>query len=491
MSGEQGTGSGDGTVREVAAALGPLFDVRSDHGTILTASYRRSAPWWLRIEPSPGGLFAFFTCRTTSADFGGDRTDIHDVLSLLLAVHLLQDGRSSALLDVEHPVFPDAPEIYARHVIPFQPTSHFTTASGDDSLHNLGGPIIVLSHLLPKALGIYKCLDEGTFGSTGQSLEAWADDVRAGLGVRPHGRDVITWRRNPDLMYFRSTRTRAAVVQSEAVAIFIDLLLGHTDIEQRRLKTRGAELLVMGRSSNAVPAGTLRRVASVLRRVEQCPPRHVIALENAVVGVGCRHVVALPADSGRHRFDTERRLLVDRHEAESEFVHLHRTFTWAPSIHPGRFEELVRELLAIEPGTAWVRLAGSVNDRDQGRDLLIQRTSPQLSSGGELDRSPVVTQRIVGQCKVRRGGVSKGDVPDITDTIVRHGADGYFLAVATHTTSDLTSFLEDRRNAGGGWYDWWTRIDIEERLRRHPGVLERFPDLVTADDAVGPRPSSE
>ncbi len=189
-------------------------------------------------------------------------------------------------------------------------------------------------------------------------------------------------------------------------------------------------------------------------------------------------VVAIPAASGRHRFEAERRRLPGRHEAVADFLHSGRTFTWAAQVHADRFEQFVRELLSLEPGTSWVRLAGSVNDRNRRRDLLIERSLARVTGAIPRNVSPVVTQRIVGQCEVRRGGVSKAHVPDIIDTVARHNADSYFLAVATHITNDVTCWLEDRGNAAEGWWIWWTRVDLEDRLRRHPCVLTRFADVV-------------
>jgi hypothetical protein len=74
--------------------------------------------------------------------------------------------------------------------------------------------------------------------------------------------------------------------------------------------------------------------------------------------------------------------------------------------------------------------------------------------------------------------VGKSEVIDIRDTIEHYEAQGYFLAVSSYLTSPLTEHLENLRNRGKYWVDWWTRSEIEEKLRIHPDIAARFPNVV-------------
>jgi hypothetical protein len=167
---------------------------------------------------------------------------------------------------------------------------------------------------------------------------------------------------------------------------------------------------------------------------------------------GQRGGLAIPAASGRHRFEAERRRLPGRHEAVADFLHSGRTFTWAEQVHADRFEPLVRELLSLEPGISWVRLAGRVNDRNRPRDPLIERSSARVTGAIPRNVSPVVTPRIVGQCEVRRGGVSKAHVPDIIDTVARHNADGYFPCCRDPHHERCHPLARGSRDAAEGWW---------------------------------------
>lgn len=62
--------------------------------------------------------------------------------------------------------------------------------------------------------------------------------------------------------------------------------------------------------------------------------------------------------------------------------------------------------------------------------------------------------------------MNKDAVKDIRDTMDDHHATGYFLAVASHITSDLTDHLDPLRTRGEYWADWWNGTEIEERLNK-------------------------
>ena len=80
--------------------------------------------------------------------------------------------------------------------------------------------------------------------------------------------------------------------------------------------------------------------------------------------------------------------------------------------------------------------------------------------------------------------MNKEAVKDIRDTLDDHQATGYFLAVASHLTSDLTDHLDRLRTAGVYWTDWWNRTEIEERLNARPEITARYRDLVIRIETV-------
>jgi hypothetical protein len=201
--------------------------------------------------------------------------------------------------------------------------------------------------------------------------------------------------------------------------------------------------------------------------------------------IGDHTILTLPRDAGRHQADLERERLEQRHAWESAFLYEKVLFEWSPVVDGGRFEELAKSLLELEPGASWVRFAGSPFEADQGRDLLLDLATPLLAT--EADPSDQTNahrvRRVVVQCKsdATRVGVSR--VTGIGDAIEYHGSTGYLLVVRSGPTAALIERLDRLRAAGSRWIDWWTRDDLENRLRRHPHLLERFSDIVWAAEA--------
>ena len=74
------------------------------------------------------------------------------------------------------------------------------------------------------------------------------------------------------------------------------------------------------------------------------------------------------------------------------------------------------------------------------------------------------------QCKARKKIVGKAEVKDIRDTIEDHDAQGYFLAVSNRLTSGLTDHLLKMKQEGKFYIDWWTRDQIEKRLKAFPNL---------------------
>ena len=96
-----------------------------------------------------------------------------------------------------------------------------------------------------------------------------------------------------------------------------------------------------------------------------------------------------------------------------------------------------------------------------------------------------MTRRVVGQCKTSSKTIGKKEVRDIRDIVEHHEATGYFLAASSRISSDLANHLDMLRVRGGIWTEWWTRAEIETRLRRHPEVAERFPDVIRVTVPIG------
>ena len=76
----------------------------------------------------------YFYLKTSSWNYSGERTDLHDVISTAFACFLKEiEITSSALLDIGNPALPelDDAEIYGRYILPVQIPSRFNSLEDD------------------------------------------------------------------------------------------------------------------------------------------------------------------------------------------------------------------------------------------------------------------------------------------------------------------------------------------------------------------------
>ena len=146
---------------------------------------------------------------------------------------------------------------------------------------------------------------------------------------------------------------------------------------------------------------------------------------------------------------------------------------------------MILELVEADPAVHWARLVGATNERDRKRDIIADWVLPSppwqrpTSSG-----PPLVRRRVVVQCKVRRRSVNLDDLPNIPVVLQMADADAYLLVADERVTSDVVDFLTTVPGRVGFWADWWTRTQVNERLRDHPEIVRRYPDIVTPRPAM-------
>lgn len=449
------------------------------------------------FEGGPDKIFAVLACHTLSWDWSGERTDLNDVVSHLTAAFVRAFAHlSTRFVLVPNPAVDIKPEIYARYLIFDQP--HESAYALDDKglglLRRMLMTLVALRSHLPhphpdlspndygncpwkpgeKSACPYLFLD-GNDSSRLQITDAIGDRFVVG--------DAIANRRHdPDWLYFRTGPGNLSVVESAALAHILRVLA--TEEEERRRVVPGiaGQLVVSGHLRNYISSELLRKIRFIFRRL-QGRQRETsfrrIPLENSLICVGDKHSIFVTTQCGRPEFERERVRLQARHEAEAQVLFRTPALVWADRLPNARFESMIRDLLQAEPRVTWIRAAGHTNDRDEGRDMIAEWLIP-ISDPSEtsLAEPPVRVGRVVVQCKAFMKSVGKRDVQDIYDTVRRHHAAGYFLAVSSRPTSGLVAFLDDLRQRREVFVDWWGRPEIQERLARSPGILARYPDMV-------------
>ncbi len=223
----------------------------------------------------------------------------------------------------------------------------------------------------------------------------------------------------------------------------------------------------------------VERVLKQLNNVRHLNRIAYIPLENVFITASGDYVAFLYRESGRKRFEYERERAREKHDKDAEVLFPNSEFVWNSSIDGGCFELFIMDLLKLEKGVLWVRQVSNTNEPDGGKDILCDWLTPPPSNI-HLDETtpPYVIRNVIVQCKAYRETVHKSKVPDIRDTVEHHNASGFFLAVSSHLGNTLTEHLYKMRTEGKVWVDWWTRSEIEDRLKLHRHIVAKYPDIV-------------
>jgi len=208
------------------------------------------------------------------------------------------------------------------------------------------------------------------------------------------------------------------------------------------------------------------------------PDSKVNLFEDKVLAIGRKHIVVVKAACGLREYEHEKERIRDRHRTEFEVLFDNTSFKWAESVDPDLFEDLIKDLLEREPLVLRVRKMANTGERDGGTDLTAEWNIIKRQLKNE-DEYPFEKINVVFQCKAHKDSVGKSEVLDIRDTVDARGYRGYFLAVSGYMKKSLTDFLDKLRNSGQLWVDWWTRSEIEDRLRRHEDLIVKYRSIVS------------
>lgn len=421
----------------------------------------------------------YFAFRTLSGDFVGERSDIHDLITIGISAGARGEGICCEMVDVANPAIPELGEIYGRFLVPAQPLGPLYSTSDQGQLESMLLAIWRAETSVWEAIGWPG--PEGSQAFDGFGSSDWIERVRA--AVRQTG-DALTYdRRSPTWNYFHSPRTGLTIARSRSLARLVRRAASSLD-DAARLPHLEGLFVREGLLRNFAPQSKVERAQRILRQAEaQLQLQHlepaILALEDRVLAANETHLVSIPAECGRDSFVRARSRLLERHREEVQILYGPQSFSWADQVPAERFKGLIRELLAASGKVARVRSAGPTRDRDRGRDLLADWLVTEASRSVPKGRAPAKTIRTVVQCKVRSRTVGKSDVRDVRDTLERHNADGFFVAVSSELSGDLVIYLDDLQERTSTMVDWWTRAEIEDELRRNVEIAERYRDVVS------------
>lgn len=242
-------------------------------------------------------------------------------------------------------------------------------------------------------------------------------------------------------------------------------------------------MFISNETKNIISFKNIRWVNNILSKLNSNldDELSLIPLENFCVASKGEYILFLNRDCGRKRFEQERERIRQRHNKEAKILFPITSFTWSNNIDDEEFELMILDLVNLEKEVEWARKASVSRERDEGKDLIAEwRTPPLPGQFVKKGENPFTVRRVIIQCKASKSSVGKSKVQDIRDTVEYHNAQGYFLAVSSHLATTLTDHLLKLRDEGKYWIDWWTRVEIEERLKGLPEIVAKYSNIIQA-----------
>ncbi len=456
-----------------------LYSVQStDNGFVLS---RQSSLFTIIVDfnDEQDVMFALYL-RTTSWDWPGERTDLNEIFSILPAAFLRMCDLniSSTLIDIENPAVNIDTEIYARYVVPSQPENFQYMPSGQidvDIIDSFLASIVMHDMLLWRFMAQLVRGKRDTILDD-PDLVGWVETIishtNETIDSNMH-QSVI--REYPHWKHFRSIESNISLFESP---FLVDMLKAF-EYPQETFEGPTAVLFVSNPSSNAVPKTQYALASTILQSLEgsNIIPM-LIPLENAFIALGQDNILINYLSCGKKSFNAEKGEIIRRRQDENRVLFPGKKYKWADKIDDDIFEELILVLLKRSPNVKWIRKASSTNEGDQGRDLLAEWDTVALYNQPVIEgEAPITRRKIVIQCKGLARNIGKNDVRDIRDTIEFHDASGFFLVAAKELTNTMVKHLEGLRSKEY-WIDWWSRIEIEDKLDQHPDIVAKYHSLV-------------
>lgn len=406
------------------------------------------------------------------------RTDLHEIFATFWAAVLRANGVASAeLVDDEN----ECPgEIHSRALVIRQPFDAFLRQVEISHFERVRAHSALAFHMLADAFDLQAI--EPTWS---EERLPWLEDVRSHLGGKSED-ELFVERDNPKWRYYKGDPELTLLELTPRGGLLLREAFRFYTPEVVR---RGTRIILSANGIyNAVRLDSIRKGERLLQTIDNSPLARfvggdtrfdqrgllVVPLETHCILVGGSGAVIVRSDCGYKAFLIARDKWEGQARRAATIFGQSGSFAWSENIDSERLEGLAEELLAVEPGVERVRSAGPHTERDQGRDLIVDwvRIVDATSEPPKFR-----TDLILAQVKSRNRTIGKGDVRDVRDTIERHAASGFLLIGYPQLSGDLINYLETLRQRGES-IEWWTRKQLEERLRKNLNIAARFPDVV-------------
>lgn len=433
---------------------------------------------FLNIEDNK--LSFYFLVRTHDVVYHGDRSDIHIVISLMLASFLKIKAKiSCSIFDIAHPVIDD--EIWGRYIYPEQYKDSYT--------NNLAFIEELLQTLFEWRCSFWEfigcpcdeCMNEENLNNErGYDLESNLIDFTSGIS-----RYNIGSRIRPLYSIVYDIDNDITIIKSKSLIDYLRRIITIFDYKPQKISGINGDIFIDSFIYNFSNYEALKEIENVLKLInnKNYEVNNFIIIENFIINVKEDYIIAKSVDSGIEAFKKEKEIIRERHNFEASILFPIPIFEWLKDPCPSQFELLIKNLLERDIKVKRVRIAAPTNQGDKGRDLIIDWEIINKNQAFTESIPPTQILKIVGQCKASNGSIGKSKVQDIRDTIEHHDATGFFLAVSTQITYPLTETLE-KLNQKQFWTDWWNRDDIEFRLNQNQDLIPKFDKVLKINKSV-------
>lgn len=435
----------------------------------------------------------YLYARTTSWDGAGDRTDMNDVFSMLPALFVRVSNLhiSSKLLDLEHPLGQGDDgvirevELYARYITFSQPHKGGFLPRSKASLETIDH---ILEAITEYEVSLYHFIESDSSQNdscdyTGLDLHVWAVTLAKALNQNIKSDGVLYNKRvNPSWLYFRSLSHKLSVIRAPKTAYMLRELVKNTNFEKTH-SSDGYSFYINKPTLNAFKDDEATILLKVWGAIgESIDSLCLIPIDNKLIAIGEMHIAFLDCSCDTREYHQGRREVIARRKREQEILFDGGVYKWSERIDGERFEEFTRELLICKSGVVKVSNTSVTNEPDSNADLICIWDTVDLSDMPQFEaKSPIKRRKIVVQCKAWSKNIGKNDIPSIRDTLDRFDADGMLVVSSKSITRSLFDHIEALRRKGV-WADFWDRAEIEGILDDNPGLVLKYPDIVSFDE---------
>ena len=326
--------------------------------------------------------------RTSGAQFDDDRTDVHDVLSLIWGGVLRAFGLSSVrLMDEPHGFVRG--EIGARHLLFEQCPWNISDGTFEAARKSMNAWSAFAFHLLSNVFqwDRGRLLDRPHLVTVRQTEEPkWTALITRCLKF-PN--DVtISKRTFPLWTYFASHDRGVTIIRIPKSRLF-SLRVILMPYAPEMAKGEKACAIFANGIPNAVPFTLVKKARKLLSLVgDGWKDVVVLPLDSHCLFIGDKTIVALRGECGRDVFEHERRNLLKRRREENRVFFADSIIGWKTPLCAGDFEALCVDWVRREPGVVRAKPVGTVNERDSGRDILIDWRVPSRYLIEAYDSAP-------------------------------------------------------------------------------------------------------